>query len=71
MGDDLDDANDGEGSGVDDGPDAGGAEMGAGAAEEIGVRVELAELGDDEGGVEIARGFAGGDEDFERHLDLV
>ncbi len=54
VGDDFDDADDGKGGGVDDGADAGGAELGAGAAEEIGVGVEFAEFADDEGGVEVA-----------------
>jgi hypothetical protein len=63
MSDDLEDADDGEGGGVNDGTDAGGAEAGAGATEELGIGEGAAEFLDYEGSVEVAGGFAGGDQE--------
>ena len=65
VADDLDEADDAELGGIDDGFDAGGLHAGSGAAEEAGLGEEGFEMGDEGGGVEVARGFSGGDEDVD------
>ena len=60
-----------EAGGIHDGFDAGAAHAGASAAEELRVRPEVAKLIDQQGGVEIAGGFAGGYQDVAGHLRPV
>jgi hypothetical protein len=59
VGDNLDEADDGEAGGINDGVDAGGAEAGAGTAEECGIGENAPKFPDDQGGVEVARGLSG------------
>jgi hypothetical protein len=67
MGDDFEEADDGEAGGIDDGLDAGLAHAGAGAAEQARVGPEAAEFGGEERGVKIAGGLPGGDQDGAGH----
>ena len=64
VADDFDQADDVELGGVDGGADTFFAETVAGAAEEIDLAEAGAEGPDEGGGVEVAGGFAGGDQDF-------
>ena len=70
VGDHLDEADDGERGGIDDGTNAGLTHAGSGTAEEVGVGVECADGFGELSGVPIARGFTGGDEDFQRQGGL-
>jgi len=54
VGDDFDQAYDGEGGGIDDGSDGGLAHAGSGTAEELGVGVGVADGFGELGGVPIA-----------------
>ncbi len=60
--DDLDESDDGEIFGADDGFDAGGAHFGASAAEEVAIGPAGAEMADEFGGVMVSGGLAGGDQ---------
>jgi hypothetical protein len=64
---DLDDADDGEAGHVHDGADAGGFHALAGAAEQFDVAELSAEGIGETGGVAVARGFAGRNQDARRH----
>lgn len=62
--DDFDQADDIEVGGIDDGADAGVAHAGSGTTEEIGLGQVGAEGGYERGGIEVAGGLAGGNEDL-------
>jgi hypothetical protein len=69
VGEHLDDSDHGQTLGLDHRPHSGGAQAGSGAPEELRARQARAERFHKLGGVLIARGFAGGNEDPHTHLD--
>ena len=68
VSDDFGETDDGKAGGVDDGLNALCLEFGAGATEEMGVGEGFTERGDERGGVHVARGFTGGDEEGGFHV---
>lgn len=71
VGDDFEQADHCQAGGVDDGAHAGLAEARTGAAEELSIGVHAPELFDDQGSVEVARGFARRNQDFPVHVTQV
>ncbi len=61
----------GQGFGLDHRPDPRGAHSGAGAAEELRVRQFAPQSLHQERGVQVTRGFAGGNQDLRTHYGLV